>query len=190
MGRKSSISRLEPDIKAYIEAKLSEDRLTLEELIADLRRQFPGAAAAGELPSRHAVGRYRKHLDERLAAIRASTEAAKIIRATVGDREDARSEALLAMIQSELFDSIMLLQSATAEGVDPAERVDLLSKAGKHIATITRASVQDKRYQAEAVAAIRAELLAEQRAKLDAMGNKGGVTEETKQAIREALGIT
>ena len=31
--------------------------------------------------------------------------------------------------------------------------------------------------------------LEEQKAKLDAMGNKGGVTEETKRAIREALGI-
>ena len=35
----------------------------------------------------------------------------------------------------------------------------------------------------------RKKLLAEQSAKLDAMGNKGGVTEETKRAIREALGI-
>ena len=32
-------------------------------------------------------------------------------------------------------------------------------------------------------------LLAEQRAALDAMGSKGGVTEDTKRAIREALGI-
>jgi hypothetical protein len=35
----------------------------------------------------------------------------------------------------------------------------------------------------------RKRLLEEQRAKLDALGNKGGVTDETKKAIREALGI-
>lgn len=35
----------------------------------------------------------------------------------------------------------------------------------------------------------RRKLLEEQRAKLDAMPNKGGVTLETKVAIREALGI-
>ena len=35
----------------------------------------------------------------------------------------------------------------------------------------------------------RRKLLAEQQAKLDAMPNKGGVTAETKAAIREALGI-
>lgn len=35
----------------------------------------------------------------------------------------------------------------------------------------------------------RRKLLEEQRAKLDAMPNKGGVTADTKAAIREALGI-
>jgi hypothetical protein len=35
----------------------------------------------------------------------------------------------------------------------------------------------------------RKKLLEEQRAKLDAMGTKGGVTEDTKRQIREALGI-
>ena len=38
-------------------------------------------------------------------------------------------------------------------------------------------------------AAARRRLLEEQKAKLDAMGTKGGVTEETKMAIRDALGI-
>jgi hypothetical protein len=33
------------------------------------------------------------------------------------------------------------------------------------------------------------ELLAEQKAKLDTLGSKGGVTAETQAAIREALGI-
>ena len=39
------------------------------------------------------------------------------------------------------------------------------------------------------VDAAREKLLEEQAAKLDAMGSKGGVTEETKRAIRESLGI-
>lgn len=38
-------------------------------------------------------------------------------------------------------------------------------------------------------AELRQQFLDEQRKKLDAMPNNGGVTEETKQAIREALGI-
>lgn len=163
--------------------------MTLDELIADLQATFPAEAQAGELPSRSAVGRYGQKLERRLAAIRASTEAAKIIRAHAGDREDARSEALTAMIQSELFESIMVLQEASDEDVDIAERIGLLSEAAKNIATLTRSSVALKKYQEEIAEVARQELLREQKAALDAMPSKGGVTEETKQAIRDALGI-
>ena len=43
--------------------------------------------------------------------------------------------------------------------------------------------------QAKVEEAARKQLLDEQRAKLEAMPSKGGVTPETKAAIREALGI-
>jgi len=64
-----------------------------------------------------------------------------------------------------------------------------LSAAAKNIATLTRSSVNLKKYQAEAEEAARRKLLEEQRAALDAMPNRGGVTDETKAAIRAALGI-
>ena len=73
MGNKSSIDRLDPEIKAYIQAMLAVGSVTLNELIADLREKFPAAAESGELPSRSAVGRYGQKLERRLAAIRAST---------------------------------------------------------------------------------------------------------------------
>ncbi|AAQ13948.1 small terminase subunit [Pseudomonas phage B3] len=189
MGRKSSISRLPDQVRAYIEGRLADGRMTLDELIADLQAQFPSQAEAGELPSRAAVHRYGQKLERRLAAIRASTEAAKLIRAQAGDDLDARSEALTAMIQSELFESIISLQEAGDEEMDPADRVGLLASAAKNIATLTRSSVTLKKFQAEAEERARQALLAEQKAKLDAMPSKGGVTEATKQAIREALGI-
>ncbi|MDF5877610.1 DUF3486 family protein [Pseudomonas aeruginosa] len=89
MGRKSSISRLPDQVRAYIEGRLADGRMTLDELIADLQAQFPSQAEAGELPSRAAVHRYGQKLERRLAAIRASTEAAKLIRAQAGDDLDA-----------------------------------------------------------------------------------------------------
>ena len=69
------------------------------------------------LPSRSAVHRYGPKLDRRLSALRASTEAAKIIRAQAGDGEDARSEALTALIQTELFEAILDVQEASADEV-------------------------------------------------------------------------
>lgn len=186
---RSSVARLRTDIRERIEQHLAEGRMTLDELILDLQQTYPDEAMAGELPSRSAVGRYGQKLERRLSAIRASTEAAKIIRAHAGDREDARSEALTAMIQSELFESIMSLQEADAEEVDIAQRIGLLSDAAKNIATLTRSSVTLKKYQEDIAEAARQELLREQKEKLAAMPSKGGVTEDTKQAIREALGI-
>ncbi|WKE65062.1 DUF3486 family protein [Gallaecimonas kandeliae] len=186
VSSRSSIARQPAEIRDYIEALLMNTALTLDEKVADLRAQFPDE---DDLPSRSALGRYGQKLEQRLSAIRASTEAAKIIRAHAGDREDARSEALTAMIQSELFESIMALQEASDEDVNPAERIGLLSKAAKNIATLTRSSVALKKYQEDIAEAARQELLREQTAALEAMPNKGGVTEETKQAIRDALGI-
>lgn len=184
---RSSIARLPDEVKRHIEQRLVENRMTLDELIADLKQRFPEHAEA--LPSRSAVHRYGQKLERRLSAIRASTEAAKIIRAHAGDREDARSEALTAMIQSELFESIMYLQEADDEEVDIAQRIGLLSDAAKNIATLTRSSVALKKYQEDIAEAARQALLQEQKEKLAAMPSKGGVTEDTKNAIREALGI-
>jgi hypothetical protein len=189
MGRKSTVSRLPAEVKTYIEAMLATGAQTLDELIADLQGRYPAECKAGSLPSRSALQRYGSKLDRRLAAIKASTEAARMIREHAGDSQDARSEALTALVQTELFEAILALQDAD-DADDPGERVGMLSAAAKNIATLTRSSVNLKKFQAEVEEATRKKLLEEQRAKLDALGNKGGVTEDTKRAIRDALGIT
>lgn len=188
MGRKSSISRLPADVRAFLEAQIAGGRCTLDELIASLRERWP-AATPEELPSRSAVHRYGQKLERRLSAIRASTEAAKLIQAQAGDDKDARSEALTALVQTELFEAILALQEADDPDADAGDRVAMLSSAAKNIATLTRSSVNLKLFQREVEEATRKKLMEEQRAKLDAMGHKGGVTEDTKRAIREALGI-
>lgn len=189
MGRKSTIKRLPEEIKSYIEAMLATGAQTLDELIADLQSRYPAEANEGKLPSRSAVHRYGQKLDRRLSAIRASTEAAKLIQAQAGDDKDARSEALMALVQTELFEAILSLQEADDPELDAGDRIAMLSNAAKNIATLARSSVNLKVFQAKVEEDTRKKLLEEQRAKLDAMGSKGGVTEETKRAIREALGI-
>ncbi|SAI74579.1 bacteriophage protein [Bordetella ansorpii] len=190
MARKSSIRRLPDEVRAYIEARIAQGACTLDELIADLRERFPAQDAAGELPSRSAVHRYGQQLERRLSAIRASTEAARLIRAQAGDREDARSEALTAMIQSELFESIMALQEATDEDVKPDERIGLLSAAAKNIATLTRSSVTLKKFQVEAEERARRELLAQQEMNLQQVAKARGMdAEQVDFWRREFLGI-
>lgn len=197
MGRKSSIDRLDPDIKAYIQAMLASGSQTLDELIADLQARFPAAASAGDLPSRSAVGRYGQKLERRLSAIRASTEAAKMIQAHAGDDKDARSEALTAMVQTELFEAILALQEIDEpppEGVSAEEaaanRVALLSKAAKNIATLTRSSINLKEFQAKVEEATRKKLLAEQEARFKALGESGELNDAVlAKVIRAAYGL-
>ncbi len=187
MGRKSSIDRMTPEVKAYIQAMLATGGQTLDELIADLQERFPVEASNGDLPSRSALHRYGSKLDRRLNAIRASTEAARLIRQHAGDDEDARSEALVAMVQTELFDAILLLQEADDPEADPGERVTLLSKAAKNIATLTRSSVNLKQFQAKVAAEARKKALEDAAATAETTAKAAGLSANGVAALRAAI---
>lgn len=61
-----------------------------------------------------------------------------------------------------------------------------LARAAKTVQEARSLNLRERHAVAEYA---RKQLLQEQDAKLKAMGNKGGVTDEAKRAIREALGI-
>ena len=185
MGRKSSISRLPKDVKSYIEGQLAEGRCTLNELIADLHAKFPAQQLAGDLPSRAAVHRYGQKLERSLIAVKASTEAARMICASTEDTDDSRSEALTALVQTKLFDAILDLQEADEQGMDASKRVGVLSNAAKNIATLTRSSVNLKQYRSKVREATRAAASA-----VASTVKKAGLSDETVAEIKaRILGI-
>ena len=180
MGRKSSIDKLPADVRAHIEKRLRENRLTLDELFADVREAFPDLAA----PSRSALGRYRMGFEEIMQTQRAMSTAASALVAELGEDYDDKSGALLTQAVTTLATKATFSQLNQDE-LDIGDVLDL-ARAAK--AAQESRSLNLRERQAVAKMA-REKLLEEQKAKLDAMGNKGGVTEETKRAIREALGI-
>ena len=92
---------------------------------------------------------------------------------------------MIALVQTEMFESIINLQEATDEDIDPAERIGLLSSAAKNIATLARASVNQKKFRLEVQA--RAEAAA---ANVEKIAKKGGLSAESvEQLRREILGI-
>ena len=101
------------------------------------------------------------------------------------DDQDARSEAVIALVQTELFESILNLQEASEEEISAEDRIGLLSKAAKNIATLARASVTLKKFQVEVRDRVKAAA--------DAVGKiakGGGVSDETLRLIEEqVLGI-
>jgi MoxR-like ATPase len=173
-------------VQRHIERRMAEGKLTLDELIAELQAKFPAEARAGALPSRSATHRYGQKLQQRLDAVKASAEAARIISEQYGDKLDDRGAGLITMIQSELFESVMALSEAGAGDMSPEERVALLAAAGKNIGTLSRAGVAHKEFQARAEAAARKALLEEQRKKLDELGKTGEVAPEVLARVIKA----
>ena len=180
MGRKSSIDKLPDNVRSHIEKRLRENRLTLDELFADVREAFPDLAS----PSRSALGRYRMGFEEIMQTQRAMSTAASALVAELGEDFDDRSGALLTQAVTTLATKATFRQLNQDE-LDIGDVLDL-ARAAK--AAQESRSLNLRERQAVAKMA-REKLLEEQKAKLEAMGSKGGVTEETKRAIREALGI-
>lgn len=188
MGRKSSIDRLPPEVRARIHKHLRDNRLTLDELIADLQATFPALNAAGALPSRSAVHRTKMAISDIVAHEREMTVAAEALVAELGENFDSKAGALLAQAVTTLASRRALQaveDSTNGEVMDISDVLDL-ARAAKTVQEARSLNLKERHAVADEA---RRKLLEEQRAKLDAMGSKGGVTEDTKKAIREALGI-
>ena len=182
MGRKGFIARTPAEIRAHIERRFAEGAVTLDQLREELLEMFPDEA----VPSRSALGRYGQKLARRLDAIKAGTEAARLIAEQAGDSQDARSEALTALVQTELFEAILSLQEADDPELDRDERVAMLSAAARNIATLTRASVNLKKFQAEAEERAKKALIAAQREKLGELEKSGTVPADVLAKVIKA----
>lgn len=177
MPRREKIATLSPEIRAWLDAELVKRGFggyqELEALILDEH---------GVKIDHSTLHRYGQKLERKLDAIRASTEAARSIAAAAPDDADLRSAAVMSLVQTEIFDVLVNLQEASDEDVDPVTRVKLLSQAAKHVATLSRASVNQKKWARET----RTEL--EKKVDAQAAGGKPLTAEAFKQMIREAYG--
>lgn len=176
MARASSITALPEDTRTWLNQALAEANFSGYKELEELLR------AKGFEISKSAIHRHGQKIERRMAAIKASTEAAKMITEAAGDDQDARSEAVIALVQTEMFDSIIAIQEAEDPDVSPADRLGLMSKAAKNIATLARASIAQKQFKTTVQA--RATEAAEKVAKL---AKKGGMSASTVDEIRRSI---
>ena len=179
MAPRSKVLTLPPELKEWLDAQLIRGGFSdYVQLAADLK-------ARGESVSKSALHRYGSQFEKRMAQLKMSNEQARALVDASPDDEDKLGAAVIRLTQDRIFQLLVDLE------IDP-ESVDV-NKLFKNAAEIGKASVTQKKFTMEARAAIedaaRKKVLEEQRAKLEAMPTKGGVTTETKAAIREALGI-
>jgi hypothetical protein len=174
MGRQSTITALPEEVRRFLERALTEQNFSGYEALEEMMRD------KGYAISKSAIHRHGQKIERRMAAIKASTEAAKLIVEAAGDDQDARSESIIALVQTEMFDSIIAIQEADDDDLSASDRLGLMSKAAKNIATLTRASIVQKQYKATVL-----KRLSEMEA--DARTGKRTLDAETLRIVREEL---
>ncbi|WP_230470781.1 DUF3486 family protein [Kingella kingae] len=168
MSPRSSMELLPENVRREFERRLIENGFAnYTELAAWLNEQ-------GFQISRSAVHRHGYKIQRRLQAIKESTEAAKLIVANADDENDSRSEALMALLQNQLFEALVDISEKDSEELAPEARFDLLSEGGKRIAGLISASTRLKEYQNKVKS--RALAAADEVAKAV---KKGGLSDET-----------
>lgn len=178
MPKRSTVKNLPQAVKDWLDAALVENNFS------GYRELEEALKARGYDISKSAVHRYGQKLEQRLASIKASAEAAKVISENISNEKSAQSDAILEMIQSEVFQALMSLQEIKEED-DPMKRLAALSFVGKNISPLISTSINLKKYQAEIKA--RAEAAAKE---VEKVVKKNGLTEATADQIRkQILGI-
>lgn len=182
MARQSAIDELSKEDHEWLDRRFMDIGFCGYEEIARI------LAERGYNVGKSSIHRYGQKLERKLAAVQASTQAAMLIAEAAPDDADQRSNAVLSLIQTELFNALVDFQEATAEDekpISPAERLALLSKTGKGIAEIAKASVNQKKWLVEVKE--KAEKAAQA---VEKIVKKGGLSAETAAEIRkQILGI-
>ena len=177
MAQRSSIEKLPEAVRHEFERKLVENGFSDYQAIAEWLQD------QGYEISRSAAHRYGQKVQRRFAAIKSSTEAARLIAEGAADEGDTRSEALMAMLQTELFDALVAIGEMDSEELNALDGV--MAEGAKKISGLISASTRLKEYQAKVKAKVQA--AAEDVAK---QAKKGGLSEESVEAIRKhILGI-
>jgi hypothetical protein len=139
MAKRSAVEMLPAEVKTWLDKALAKGNFSGYTLLeSELKTR-------GFDIGKSSIHRYGQKLERRLAALKDSTAAAQAVVEAAPDDGDARSEAILALVQTEMFDAIMALQQAEEED-DPSQRLKILASIGKSIAATSRASVNQKKW--------------------------------------------
>lgn len=179
MPARSKISSLPKAVQTWLNDALIEGNFSgYEALSAELEKQ-------GYSIGKSLIGREALRIARRVERIKTTTEAAKMIAAASPDDEDAKSEAIISITQHELFEALTLLQEATQENA--VERLAMITKAGKGIAEVVRASGGSKRFTREARNEARKEALSQAAAQAVTIARKGGASPELTESIKAGI---
>lgn len=184
----SSIKKLPDDQRKFIEKLLREDRLTLNEMLDEIRAEFPAAT----IPSRSSLGRAKQNFAAEAKRMREIQVAAEVLVGEFGEDVDDKAGALLTQAITTLTTDIVLNELKN-DGTDPAkpkvgiDDVGALARASRAVIA-TRGMTLKQRQEIERIA--REKLLKEQAERLEQISTEKGMDAEQVRFWREEfLGV-
>lgn len=169
MPRRSKVEGLPADVKAWLDQALVQNNFSQYELLeAELSKRGYGIGKSS-------LHRYGQDFEERLKALRVVTEQARAVVQASPDEDGAVNDALVRLTQEKMFGILMELN------VDPDE-VDIV-KLTRAIAELGKASVAQKRWQAEA----RKQALADAAKEAGEAAKSAGLTDEAAAQIQQRI---
>lgn len=171
MGRKSAITRMDPAIRAAVDAAIREGRATIADIVA-LIGELGGAA------SKSAVGRYKQQAEAQMARYREAQEVAKVwIGKLQADPEGDVGRLLAEMLRTTAFQTLGDIEAGSPQDVM------FLAKALKDLASADKLT-------ADRILLVRREAAKEAAEKVSSVGRAKGLSAETVDALRkEILGV-
>ena len=168
MPPRSKVAALPAEVKAWLDRALVEGNFSeYEALAGELEAQ-------GYAISKSALHRYGQEFEGRLAALKLASEQAKAMVAEAPDEEGAVNDALMRLVQEHLYKLLM-----SKDG-----KFDI-TKVARAVADLGRASVVQKKWQAEVKARVEAAAAA-----VETIVKKGGLSVDSVATIRrEILGV-
>lgn len=180
MARATAIDQLSDEDRRWLDDALFDNNFQgYQELADELERR-------GYKIGKSSVHRYGQKYERRLQAVQDSTQAAMYMAEKMPDDAGSLSDTVINMLQTEFFNGLVNLQDIEDgdedEPANPIERMLALAKVGKGVAELSKASVNQKKWQVEV--RDKAQKAADEVANI---AQKGGLKTETVQDIRKAI---
>lgn len=171
MPPRSKIANLPPEVKAWLDAALIENSFGGYEMIE------AALAERGYTIGKSSIHRYGTEFEKKMQNLKLASEQARAIVQASPDDDGAVNEALMRLVQEQLFQQLLDFKA------DPDKPINLAA-AAKACADLARATVTQKKWQAEV-----REKMDKKFAELEteAKTGKAGFDVEALRRVREEL---
>lgn len=175
MAKRGAIVMLPDDVRSWLDKALADGNFSGYQQLEELLKE------RGYNIGKSSIHRYGQKLENKLSAIKASTQAALAIAEAAPDDADLLNQSVMQMVQTEVFNSLVALQEAGQEE-NPVLRLRMMTGAAKGIAELSRASINIKKHKLEVQekAKTAAQVIGEK-------ARKGGLTEQAIREIEEQI---